>query len=782
MIKWLDDVTNKIIENAGNSQIITCQCGISTTGVAHIGNFREPIITYFVAEALKQKGKKVRLVMSFDDFDRFKKVPYGVPSDYEKYVGMPTCFFPSHINSSISYAKFYEDKIIETLKSLDIDMEYIYQSEKYKAKEYLSVIKSVLDQKDAIFDIISKYKTQQMTYYDKKQFFPVKVYCSCCRKDNTTIMEYSQEENLITYKCSCGHMETASIDKLDLKLKFNVEWPARWNYENVNFEPCGKGHAEELGVLNVSKEINEKIYHKKNPCIVKYDFFNLKGNQGRMNKNSKNFIEVKDFLNVMPKEMVLYYFIVNPPNKEMSFSIEDDIPKFYEMFEKCVNNNCLDYETKSLLKIDYKEDLKFSDLIRYLPVVNFDVENLKKILQFSETKHNLEKITCAINWLKFYSKNKYWVMNDNINYDYYNTLSSERKKTLSSFIKLAKKYSNFLSWKEFFETFKQYNPDLKMFYKDFYGMIFDSETGIPIKSLFEYYDIEKIINLIPVEENIKNKNKNQVDDTVRIIHLSDLHFDINDSKEILSKKIQMITDYLKKGNYDNYLIISGDIICFYNKKENFDMAYDYLSFLVDSLHIPVEKILICTGNHEMISFDKFLNTYFDNYNIFLREKLQDFNEFMKKLCAFNINESEELYYMNLDLPFNTFVVNSLFGIIDGKKQFFQSSELIERALKKEKINKDKLGFVISHAPYGFNSSLFDNTNILNFFNYNICGHNHEKSIIYNENGLIDLVSGSSDGLVGDEYDFNLYELKNGVYVKRIFCKDDITTARLKRIK
>ena len=30
--------------------------------------------------------------------------------------------------------------------------------------------------------------------------------------------------------------------------------------------------------------------------------------------------------------------------------------------------------------------------------------------------------------------------------------------------------------------------------------------------------------------------------------------------------------------------------------------------------------------------------------------------------------------------------------------------------------------------------------------------------------------------------YNLYELKNGVYVKRIFCKDDITTARLKRIK
>lgn len=780
MLKWLDDVTDKIIENTKNLPIITCQCGISTTGIAHVGNFREPIITYFVAESLKQKGKKVRLVMSFDDFDRFKKIPYGVPREYEKYVGMPTSSFPSHMDSSLSYARFYENKIIKDLNSLEIDMEYVYQTKKYMAKEYLDVIKLVLEQRNSIFDIISKYKTQKMTNDDKKSFFPVKVYCSCCRKDSTTIMRYSQEKNLITYRCSCGNMETASVDKLDLKLKFNVEWPARWNCENVNFETCGKGHAEELGVLNVAREINEKIYHQKSPYIVKYDFFNLKGNQGRMNKNSKNLIEIKDFLKVMPKEMVLYYFLINPPDKELFFSIEDHVPKFYEMFEKSVNNHSLDCDTKSLLKIDYEEDLEFSKLIRYLPIVNFNIERLREILQFSESKHNLEKITCAINWLNLYSKDKYWVMNDNINYDYYNVLSNDRKKALCSFAALAKRYSSFSSWKDFFETFKQYNLDLKNFYKDFYKMIFGSETGIPIKSLFKYYDLEKIINLIPVEENTKGKSK--VDDTVRIIHLSDLHFDISDSQEILSKKIQLITDYLKKGNYDNYLVVSGDIICFYNKKENFDIAYEYLNFLISSLHIPPEKILICTGNHEMIGFDRFLKTYFDDYNAFLREKLYDFNEFVKKLCVYNINESRDLYYITTNLPFNAFVVNSLFGIIDDKKQFFQSLELIELALKSENFNKDKLGFVISHTPYKCNSSLFDDTSILNYFNYNMCGHNHEKSIIYNDNGLIDLVSGSSDGLIGDKYNFNLYELKNGIYVKHIICEESITTTKLKRVK
>ena len=131
MIKWLDEITEQIINETSNQEKITCQCGISTTGVAHIGNFRELIITYLVAEQLKQKGKEVRLIMSFDDFDRFKKVPRGVDESYEKFVGMPNYSFPSHVDNTIGYAKYYENKIIEQLESLGIEMECIYQSEKY---------------------------------------------------------------------------------------------------------------------------------------------------------------------------------------------------------------------------------------------------------------------------------------------------------------------------------------------------------------------------------------------------------------------------------------------------------------------------------------------------------------------------------------------------------------------------------------------------------------------------------------------------------------------------
>lgn len=91
-------------------------------------------------------------------------------------------------------------------------------------------------------------------------------------------------------------------------MNFNVEWPMRWNYESVDFEPCGKGHSENLGALNISKEVNEKIYNQKNPVFLNYQFLNIKGSQGRMSKDSKDIITISDVLKVMPKELVLYFF------------------------------------------------------------------------------------------------------------------------------------------------------------------------------------------------------------------------------------------------------------------------------------------------------------------------------------------------------------------------------------------------------------------------------------------------------------------------------------------
>ena len=66
---WSERIADKIIEKNPNKEVYTCASGVSPSGSVHIGNFREIAIPYFVARALKLKGKNVRFIFSWDDFE-----------------------------------------------------------------------------------------------------------------------------------------------------------------------------------------------------------------------------------------------------------------------------------------------------------------------------------------------------------------------------------------------------------------------------------------------------------------------------------------------------------------------------------------------------------------------------------------------------------------------------------------------------------------------------------------------------------------------------------------
>ena len=81
---WADAIADQIIKQKGEKDEYVCASGITPSGQVHIGNFREVITTDMVVRALRDKGKKVRFIYSWDDFDRFRKVPKGVDKSYEK--------------------------------------------------------------------------------------------------------------------------------------------------------------------------------------------------------------------------------------------------------------------------------------------------------------------------------------------------------------------------------------------------------------------------------------------------------------------------------------------------------------------------------------------------------------------------------------------------------------------------------------------------------------------------------------------------------------------------
>ena len=84
---WSDEVAAKIIARRPDKEEYVCAAGISPSGSIHIGNFRDIATSYFVVKALERAGKKAKLLFSWDEFDRLRKVPKNVSAvrdDFEQ--------------------------------------------------------------------------------------------------------------------------------------------------------------------------------------------------------------------------------------------------------------------------------------------------------------------------------------------------------------------------------------------------------------------------------------------------------------------------------------------------------------------------------------------------------------------------------------------------------------------------------------------------------------------------------------------------------------------------
>ena len=98
---WSEELAKQIIARNPNKEEYVCAAGISPSGSIHIGNFRDIATSWFVVKALERMGKKARLLFSWDEYDRMRKVPVNVAAiteGYEKYIGAPYVDMPNPFN------------------------------------------------------------------------------------------------------------------------------------------------------------------------------------------------------------------------------------------------------------------------------------------------------------------------------------------------------------------------------------------------------------------------------------------------------------------------------------------------------------------------------------------------------------------------------------------------------------------------------------------------------------------------------------------------------------
>ena len=334
---WADEAALKMIREKGEKDLYTCASGITPSGTVHIGNFREIISVDLVVRALRDMGKKVRFIYSWDDYDVFRKVPANMPKQEElaKYLRYPITMVPSPSADAENYARYNELNVERALPLVGIEPEYLYQAAKYRAGDYAGGMRIALEKKSDLKKILDKFRDDE--HKIQGQWWPVSVFCEKCNKDETGIDDWDGDLNLLSYSCSaCGYKDTVDLrEAKSVKLLWRVDWPMRWAHEKVDFEPAGKEHHSPGGSFDTASVISREIYGWEAPSSFKYDFISLKGNKGKMSSSKGDVVDLAEVLKVYTPELARYIFTGTRPNVEFTISFDLDVIKIYEDYDKC---------------------------------------------------------------------------------------------------------------------------------------------------------------------------------------------------------------------------------------------------------------------------------------------------------------------------------------------------------------------------------------------------------------------------------------------------------------
>ncbi|MEH7515895.1 lysine--tRNA ligase, partial [Gottfriedia acidiceleris] len=354
---WAYKIANELIEKYPNKETYVCASGISPSGSVHIGNFREIITTYFVVKALNNLGKKTRFIFSWDDFDRFRKVPNNIDPSFHRYIGKSYSNIPDPFGCHSTFAEHFEKEFENSLSELGIEVEFIYQSQEYKSGRYNVDIIHALEKRNEIYDILMKFKTNVPNERERNDFYPITLYCENCEKDDTTITRYNEERKILDYKCKCGFSNQLSVEVANnIKLNWKIDWAMRWMKEDVVFEPGGRDHSSETGSYNVSKEIAKAIFDYDAPHYTPYEFIGIKGQNQKMSSSSGNLITPAELLQIYLPEVILFMFAKYKPTAAFNIGLDDDVIKNYSEFERYQSN----YIDQSLLDLDICQSVEFA--------------------------------------------------------------------------------------------------------------------------------------------------------------------------------------------------------------------------------------------------------------------------------------------------------------------------------------------------------------------------------------------------------------------------------------
>jgi lysyl-tRNA synthetase, class I len=363
---WVARLADEVVaesERRAPGKPVVVASGISPSGPIHLGNLREIMVPHLVADEIRRRGIPCEHILSWDDFDRLRRVPADVDQSWTEHVGRPLTSVPAPPGSPYrNWAEHFRAPMEDALARMGVEYRGISQTQMYTSGAYTDQVLLAMRQRDRIDAVLGRYRTKAAqpatpagATADEQEaaaaaaegsgaaseddggssagYFPYKPYCSVCDRDLTTVTSYDDQTTEMAYTCACGHSETVLLSEFRRgKLVWKVDWPMRWAYEGVIFEPSGVDHQSPGSSFVVGGQLVSEIFGGKQPIGPMYAFVGISG-MAKMSSSRGGVPTPGDALEIMEEFLLRWLYSRRRPQQAFTIGFDADLHRLYDEWD-----------------------------------------------------------------------------------------------------------------------------------------------------------------------------------------------------------------------------------------------------------------------------------------------------------------------------------------------------------------------------------------------------------------------------------------------------------------
>jgi lysyl-tRNA synthetase class 1 len=243
---------------------------------------------------------------------------------------------------------------------MGIEMEEVSQTEQYRAGAYTAQVLHAIRHRDVIEEVLAKHRTKKVepvaveseqeaaaladSVADEDEEaqagtgslarFPYKPYCRQCGRDTVEVTAYDDDTTDLSYTCSsCGFAGVTNVaTQHEGKLVWKVDWPMRWSFEGVDFEPGGLDHSTPGSSYTVGKELVKRVFDFRAPSYVAYAFVGFAGVQ-KMSSSAGGVPTAADALKILEAPILRWLYARRAPKQAFNIDFGVEVVRLYDEWD-----------------------------------------------------------------------------------------------------------------------------------------------------------------------------------------------------------------------------------------------------------------------------------------------------------------------------------------------------------------------------------------------------------------------------------------------------------------